>query len=292
MKRSFLFVTTVALLIASGCSKNDGAREYTSILEGTTIQVPALTGGQIVAMLIETGQQVKEDDLLARIDSLELSLQYQQLIASYDEIKIQKRIASTALERVERDLSYVKQKYDRVEKLFRANSIAKQDYDDISNQLSQANSARETATQNLQTLGARLRQFEAQMALNRKKINDTVILAPLTGIITTKYYEPGEAVSPLRPVVEIMDITKLEAKIYIEETMLPQIRQGQEVELKIDGSEKSFSGTVSWISPRAEFTPKSILTPDTRTSLVYAVQIDIENPDGIMKDGMPVIIIL
>jgi HlyD family secretion protein len=89
-----------------------------------------------------------------------------------------------------------------------------------------------------------------------------------------------------------MDITRLEAKIYIEETMLPHVRQGQEVSLDIDGADQSFSGRVSWISPRAEFTPKSILTPDTRTALVYAVEIDIENPDRIMKDGMPVVITL
>ena len=152
--------------------------------------------------------------------------------------------------------------------------------------------ARETSAENLQTLTARLKQIDAQLALTRKKLNDTIILAPVSGIITTRYHEPGEAVAPLRPVVEIMDITRLEAKIYIAESMLPHVRQGQEVTLDIDGSDHSFTGRVSWISPRAEFTPKTILTPDTRTSLVYAVEIDINNPDGIMKDGMPVVITL
>jgi len=292
MRRLTIFSITSAVFFAFNCSNDNETHQYTSILEGTTIQVPALTGGQIVEMVIETGQQVSLGDRLVRIDSLELYLQYQQLAASFEEISGQKRIAAIALERTQRDLAYVKQKYERIEKLYHTNSVPKQDYDDITNQLSQVNSARETAVDNLQTLSARQKQIEAQIALTRKKLSDTIIMAPINGIITTKYYETGEAVAPLRPVVEIMDITSLEAKIYIEEPMLAKIRQGQEVTLDIDGSDRSFSGKVSWISPQAEFTPKSIMTPDTRTSLVYAVEIEIDNPDGIMKDGMPVVITL
>ncbi len=292
MKTSFLSLTICAFFTALGCGDNNSTHQYTSILEGTTIQVPALTGGQIVEIPIETGQLVNQGDRLARIDSVELFLQYQQLVSSYEEIKAQKRIAATALERTERDLAYVQQKYTRIEKLYLASSVAKQDYDDIANHLSQVSSARETAQQNLQTLTSRVKQVEAQIALTRKKLNDTIILAPLSGIITAKYYETGEAIAPLRPIAEIMDITRLEAKIYVEEKMLPNLRYGQQVSLEIDGTDESFSGRISWISPRAEFTPKFILTPDTRTSLVYAVQIDIDNPDGIMKDGMPVVIIL
>lgn len=292
MKSSILLTFLIIAFLATGCGGKNGSRTYTSILEGTTIEVPALTGGQILDMLIDEGQTVKQGERIVRIDSVELFFQYQQLSASYDEATAQKRIAATALERSERDLAYVRQKYERIEKLYHANSVAKQDFDDITNQLSQVSSARESAAQNLHTLTARMKQIKAQIALNRKKVHDTIIAAPADGIVTTKYYETGEAVAPLRPVVEIMDISRLKAKIYIQETMLPEVHQGQQVSVAIDGSDKSFTGTVSWISPRAEFTPKSILTPDTRTSLVYAVQIDIANQDGIMKDGMPAIITL
>ena len=292
MKDFILLLMIPAIWVISGCGGNNSENRYTSVLEGTTIQVPALTGGQIVDMLIRTGQQVTKGDQLVKIDSLELFLQHQQLAAAREEVKVQKRIATTALDRAERDLEYVSKKYTRIEKLYHTNSVSKQDYDDVANQLSKVQTARETSAENLQTLTARLKQIDAQLALTRKKLNDTIILAPVSGIITTRYHEPGEAVAPLRPVVEIMDITRLEAKIYIAESMLPHVRQGQEVTLDIDGSDHSFTGRVSWISPRAEFTPKTILTPDTRTSLVYAVEIDINNPDGIMKDGMPVVITL
>jgi HlyD family secretion protein len=292
MKISTLLLASIITVFTINCGNDHDSKKYTSILEGTTIQVPALTGGQILEISTDEGKEVKQGDRMVRIDSLELFLQYQQLSASYEEITAQKRIAITALERSERDLAYVRQKYERIEKLYHANSVAKQDFDDITNQLSQVSSSRESAAQNLQTLTARQKQIEAQIALNRKKVHDTIIVSPADGIVTTKYYETGEAVASLRPVVEIMDISRLKAKIYIQETMLPEVRQGQQVAVAIDGSDKSFSGTVSWISPRAEFTPKSILTPDTRTSLVYAVEIDIANQDGIMKDGMPVIITL
>ncbi|OPX31428.1 hypothetical protein B1H10_08825 [candidate division KSB1 bacterium 4484_188] len=88
--------------------------------------------------------------------------------------------------------------------------------------------------------------------------------------------------------VEVIDLSQVWVKIYVSETLLPQIRVGQEVEIVPDGSKSSLQGTISWISPKAEFTPKTILTPETRTSLVYAVKIRIPNKDGILKQGMPV----
>ena len=95
---------------------------------------------------------------------------------------------------------------------------------------------------------------------------------------------------PLSPVVEIIDIRTIETKIYISETQLSQVKYGQNVRVIIDGLEKNMTGQVSWISPKSEFTPKSILTPETRTSLVYAVKISIDNPEGLLKHGMPVVL--
>ncbi|MCI0693729.1 HlyD family efflux transporter periplasmic adaptor subunit [candidate division KSB1 bacterium] len=81
-------------------------------------------------------------------------------------------------------------------------------------------------------------------------------------------------------------------KVYVSETYLPQIKIGQPAQVKIDGTDQTLEGTVAWISAKAEFTPKNILTEESRTALVYAVKINIENPTRVLKHGMPVSIVL
>ncbi len=285
----FYSVALLILIFFLGC-KNDNQHQYTGVLEGTAVKVPALVGGQIIALFIDTGDLVVKDQKIAVIDSTELVFQRQQLQASLLEIQIQQEIARTTFDKTKTDLAYVQEKYDRVAQLYQKNSTPKQNLDDAQNQLQTVTTAQRSARQNLQSLAARQQQVQAQLNLANKKIHDTVILSPCSGIITTKYYETGEAVMPLSAIVEIIDIRTIETKIYISETQLSQVKYGQTVRVIIDGLENNMTGQVSWISPKAEFTPKSILTPETRTSLVYAVKISIDNPAGLLKHGMPVVI--
>jgi HlyD family secretion protein len=285
----FYSVIPLILLIIYGCNNNNRL-QYTGVLEGTAVKVPALVGGQILALYVDTGDAVASGQKIALIDSSELVFQRQQLQASLLEIQIQQDIARTTLEKTTSDLAYVQEKYDRIEQLYQKNSAPRQNLDDAQNQLQNVTAAQRTARQNLQSLAARQQQVQAQLGLVIKKIHDTIVAAPCAGIITTKYYETGEAVLPLSPVVEIIDISTIETKIYINENQLSQIKYGQQVRVIIDGLEKNMTGQVSWISPKAEFTPKSILTPETRTSLVYAVKISIANPQSLLKHGMPVVV--
>lgn len=284
-----LFSISLILILLSGCSNNN-KHQYTGVLEGTAVRVPALSGGQITELYVDTGDPVEKNQKIAAIDSTELVFQRQQLQAALLELRIQKEIAATNLEKVSADVAYAKEKHDRVLQLYQKNSTSQQNLDDVDNQLQSVSSAQRTARQNLQSLAARQQQIQAQLHIVDKKIHDTVILAPVAGIITSKYCESGEAVIPLSAVVEIIDIHKLKTRIYISEKMLTQVKYGQSVTVLIDGIDKALPGQINWVSPKAEFTPKSILTPETRTSLVYAVEIDIENPDGLLKYGMPVVI--
>jgi len=279
----------IILISIYGC-KNNGRNQYTGVLEGTDIKVPALVGGQILNLYVDTGSLVVKNQKIALIDSTELSFQRQQLQASWQELKIQQEIAHTAFDKTTSDLASVQEKYDRIDQLYQKNSAPKQNLDDVQNQLQAATAANQSARQNLQSLTARQEQIQAQLNIINKKIHDTIILAPCDGVITAKYYEAGEAAVPLSAVVEIIDIRTIETKIYINESQLSQVQYGQPVKILIDGLNKTMTGQVSWISPKAEFTPKSIMTPETRTSLVYAVKITIDNPDGILKHGMPAVI--
>ncbi|MBL7093512.1 efflux RND transporter periplasmic adaptor subunit [candidate division KSB1 bacterium] len=283
-------VLLIIFVFIAGCGKNNHKNSYTGVLEGTSINIPALTGGVIIELMVNTGDEVKKGQPLAVIDSTELILQKEQLLATFAELDVQTKIANTGLANVEKNLSYIEERQKRVEQLYNNKSVPKQNLDDINNQLQNARSAFETALGKLQGIAAHREQLSVQLKIINKKINDAVVIAPRDGIVVTKYFEAGEAVPPYTPLIEIIDISKMTTKIYISEKQLALVKHGQKVSVNIDGLDKQLTGKVSWISPKAEFTPKNILTPETRTSLVYAVKISVNNKDGVLKHGMPVVI--
>lgn len=278
------------MLFISACGSKDTGREFTGIIEGTSVKVPALTGGQIIVSNFETGDEITVGQILAQTDTVELHLQKLQLMAAHKEIGLQEMLAKTNLEKLKNDLAYMETRQQRVSELVAQKSMPQQTLDDVENNLAAVRSEIVAAKQQLQTIGAREAQVDAQLKLLNKKIGDASIKSPVAGLVTNKYYQQGEVVPPMGPLAEVINIRKLETKIYISETMLGEVKQGQTVQVRIDGMDKELQGIVSWISPKAEFTPKTIMTPETRTSLVYAVKINIDNPDGILKDGMPVVI--
>lgn len=284
------FSLLIFIFLIAGCGNNNHKNSYTGVLEGTSINVPALTGGEIIDMFISTGDEVKKGQRLAIIDSTELVYQRGRLQATLTELDVQNKIAGTGLANAKKNLAYVEERQKRVEKLYKNKSIPKQNLDDINNQLQNVKSAHTTAQEKLQSIAARQEQLLAQIKIIEKKINDTVVIAPRNGIVVSKFFEAGEAVPPFSPLLEIIDIRKMTTKIYISEKQLATVKHGQQASVSIDGLDRKFSGRISWISPKAEFTPKNILTPETRTSLVYAVKITIENKDGVLKHGMPVVI--
>ncbi len=279
------------LLIAAAfgsCSGGDGEGIYTSIVEGTSVQVPALTGGKILGLYADTGEAVEAGQVLALIDTTDLSFQRMQLEAAADEIGVQEEIALTARGRASSELEYVRQNHERLSNLLEGSAVTRQAVDDAENRLRNAEAAFTTARQQVRTTQAKRRQLSAQLASVNKQMSDAVITAPAGGIVTNKYYEPGEAVPRMSPVFEVIDTREVWGKIYVGEEKLPSIKVGGDVRINVDGMAGPMTGRISWISPKAEFTPKQVMTPESRTSLVYAVKITIANPDGTLKHGMPV----
>ncbi|MGE5256698.1 MAG: efflux RND transporter periplasmic adaptor subunit [Hyphomicrobiales bacterium] len=137
---------------------------------------------------------------------------------------------------------------------------------------------------------ARAQVAAAQAALNVAEIQlgHTELKAPYAGIILSRNVEPGEVVSPNQEVLSISDLSKVDLKVFVEETEIGRIRPGQPVEVKIDTfPNKSYTGQVAYISPQAEFTPKIIQTRKERVKLVYLVKVSVQNPNHELKSGMP-----
>jgi HlyD family secretion protein len=282
-----------ALLLLAGCAhKNNSTFQASAIVEGTAIKVAAQTGGYLLKLNVDEGDDVSSGDTLALVDVEKLSYQLDQVRASLDELDVQYRLAATNLRRAQDDYDYAKTKYARYLDLFQKNAASQQALDDLKNTYDRANTALDAAKQNLQAIASKEKGLEAQAKLLQRQINDAKVTAPVSGTVTTRFYDAGETISSNAPVVELVDLSKMWTKVYVSETYLPKIKIGQPAQVKIDGTDQTLAGTVAWISAKAEFTPKNILTEESRTALVYAVKINIENPAHVLKHGMPVSIVL
>jgi len=280
-------VLAVLSLVLLGCGGRGEQASYTGVLEGRSVRVPALVGGRITAVKVDVGDVVQTGDTLAVLDTVELDLQRQQLAAGLEELAVQREIAATQLQTAKNNLEYARQRFERVKKLFQQQAAPQQRLDDAQNQLRTVEAAYQSARQRMRQVTAKEKQLRAQLALMDQKIKDAVVVSPLNATVASRYFEPGEAVAPFQPVVELIHLQEMDLKIYIPEEKLAKIKIGQKVKVQVDGHQQAFTGKIVWISPKAEFTPKTIMTPETRVALVYAVKVRVKNPEGVLKHGMP-----
>ena len=152
-----------------------------------------------------------------------------------------------------------------------------------------SNLNRITATEKeVAAAGARVESARAALALAEIQLAHTVLKAPFNGVITSRSIEPGEVITPGREVMSLADLERVDLKIFVDETEIGKVKPGQSVDVKIDTfPEKTYGGTVTFISPEGEFTPKIIQTHKERVKLVYLVKVAIPNPNLELKPGMP-----
>jgi HlyD family secretion protein len=292
MKNSRAFAL-LAILLLMGCGNGNNSNFHASaIVEGTSVKVSAQTGGYLQQVLVEEGQVVQVGQAIAVVDTEKLGYQLEQVEANLQDLRTQRRIAAANVQRAREDFEYAKTKYNRFRDLFQKNAATQQALDDAKNAYDRVSTVRESSEQTLESFGSKEKGLEAQAKLLRRQISDAVVKAPISGTVTTRYFDAGETIAPNAPLAEIIDLCRMWAKVYVSETLLSKIKIGQSTQVQIDGAAQTLGGVVAWISAKSEFTPKNILTEESRTALVYAVKINIDNPDGVLKHGMPVSITL
>ncbi len=268
--------------------------------------------GRIVDLPVEEGQQVEQGALLARLEDADFKQKV--LIDKTGVIVRQSDLALTlagtreqevkasqqAVNDAQADLTEKKLDSDRAQQLFAKDEIAAQDRDLAATALKRAEATFKAAEQRLNEAvegsrkedvaiaRANLAQANADLGLSRINESYTTLRAPSTGVITVRQAELGEVVSPGSPVVSLADLDHLWLRAYIAETDLGKIHWGQQATITTDTYPgKRYNGRISFISPDAEFTPKSVQTDTERVTLVYRIKIDVDNPDHELKPGMP-----
>jgi HlyD family secretion protein len=227
-------------------------------------------------------------DTLAVLDARELEYGMEQLQAGLRELNAQEAIYRTQIATAEEDLAYVEARQGRNEKLFEASVIPRQNLEDGQNLEAKARNLLKSTRQSLSVLDAKRASLAAQQKVLQKKLADCVVTSQASGTVETLFYSEGEVLPPLGQLAELSDLDDPEISIYVSEEWLARLKVGALFKLRAQGYRYPLDAELIRISNRAEFTPKTALTPDNRNVMVYALRLRVNNREGILKDGMPV----
>jgi HlyD family secretion protein len=297
MKRNafiLLFAAAFLLSAVSGCSRKPApAFDGSGVLEATEITVGSKAAGVVDSMAVQEGDSVGRGDILCILETDKLGLQKRQLAAGLEEVRLNIRNAERASALSEDNFGAAGKKFDRIRALHGEASVSQQQFEDAETGFQAARTQYENSRTSLQALAAKQEQVRLQLELAESQLNDATIRSPLSGIVTQTYVDRGEIAKPGGPVAMVADLGRMWIKVYVKETDLGRIRLNSEAVLRIDSAPgREFKGRVSWISQKAEFTPKMVQTRDARSDLVYAVKVEVANPDGTLKIGMPADVII
>lgn len=284
-KASLLILATLGLI---SCNKNNEKADGYGNFEATEVTVSSEANGKIEFLKLEEGDVLEPQMQVGLIDTLQLYLTKQQLIASKNTVSSKSANVLSQKSVLTEQLKTVQIEKNRIRSMYAENAATKRQVDEIDGKAKVIEAQiKSVGTQNAPILSD-LKSIDAQIDKINDQIQKSKITNPIKGTVLTKYAEPGEITTFGKPLYKIANISEMTLRVFVSETQLPQLKIGQEVAVKIDGKEemKSYKGTISWIAAQAEFTPKIIQTKEERVNLVYAIKVKIKN-DGSLKIGMP-----
>jgi HlyD family secretion protein len=286
MKNTFYLV--LILSVSFACNRNNRSDAYGNF-EAIEVIVSAQANGQLLSLTIEEGMEVALGDTIGLIDTIDLSLKKEQLISQEGVLLARLRNFDSQVRVQEQQKKNMLVDKERVEKLLRDGAATQKQMDDITGgldlleqQILATGVQKEAARAEMATLESQVRQVE-------ETLSKCYIKSPLSGTVLVKFAEAGEITAMGKPICKMANLDELELKVYISGDQLPYLKIGQAVDVLIDRNQEEITklqGTVSWISSKAEFTPKTIQTKKERVNLVYAAKVRVPN-DGTLKIGMP-----
>ncbi|NOG45989.1 MAG: HlyD family efflux transporter periplasmic adaptor subunit [Calditrichaeota bacterium] len=282
-------LTYIFLLFIFACNEGqDEITVYNGRIESETVRISAKTVGDIDSVLVDEGESVKKGQLLAVINTDKTKLRKKIQQAQLNEISANHASIQAQLKQLEAQLALGNLNLGKIENMLSKGAATQSQKDDIQTQVDVLMAKQTALKTQFNVIASKKEQLNATIDLTNLSIQDARIYAPINGVILSRFHTEGEGTAPGVPLFEMADLQKMTASIYVPLEELPDIQLSQSADIFISGKENSIKGSVSWIASESEFTPKTILTKETRNTLVYAVEISIENPDGLLKIGMPV----
>jgi HlyD family secretion protein len=303
MKQGLTFLLCALLL---SCSNKENIYDASGTFESDEVIVSSEQNGQLLSFNVNEGDSLTKGQVIGFIDSTNLVLQKQQVQATIhslsektSDVQPQVKLLRDQLAVQQSQLDHLIYERNRYQRLVAAQAATQKQLDDLNAQVDQAQKQMQvtqqqiavqqsnTGTQNRSIL-SESDPLKKQIAQINQQLSKANIVNPLTGTVLAKYAQQGEITATGKALYKIADLSYLNLRAYITGTQLSQIKLNQQVEVLVDdGADKykTYDGVITWISGKAEFTPKTIQTKDERANLVYAVKIKVKN-DGYLKIGM------
>jgi HlyD family secretion protein len=287
MKTTSLIIIA-AILLVSCKNKTDKADAFGNF-EATEVIISAETNGRILEFDPTEGTKVDKNGIIALIDTTILHLKSDEIDAGMKSVKTTISSINAQNDILNQQIENINVNISRFGKMLKDDAATQKQYDDLTGQV--AVLQKQIMANNTQkaSVAAELSVSESKKATLNDQIKRCYVKSPLKGTIIEKYSEAGEITAAGKPLVKIADLSIIKLKVFVSGAQLGKIKTGQTCTVRIDNGEKgfsSFTGTISYISEKAEFTPKIIQTKEERVIMVYGVKIDVIN-DGTLKSGMP-----
>ena len=287
-----LITMASAALLLTACGNSEKEYDATGTFEATETTISAEQNGTLLTFAINEGDEIEAGSEVGLIDTTQTWLKLQQARATQEVYQSQKPDMEKQTSATRQQLAKAQAEQQRYKELVADGAAPSKMLDDATNQVQvlqlQLAAQLSSLSTNTNALSKQMAATEVQIDQLRDQLRKCHIMAPLKGTVLEKYAERGEFVAVGKPLFKMADMEQVYIRAYVTSAQLQSIRTGQQVKVFADygdGKKQEYDGTVSWISSRSEFTPKTILTDDERADLVYAVKVRVKN-DGFIKIGM------
>lgn len=279
----------MASLTLAGCSRNDLSDGYGNF-EATEIVVSSEASGKLIRYDIDEGLRFEKGQVAAVVDTTQLDLERSQLRAQLKALLAGKPSVTAEASVFRQQRLNIQRDLDRYARLSSEGAVPAKTLETVQDQARVIDRQIQSVDSKMPAIDSQAKALGDQIGRIDDQITKSVVRNPARGVVLAKYAEPGEVVTYGKPLYRIADTGTMYLRVYLSESQLPSVKVGQEVEVLIDDvkpAAKIMKGRVTWISSKAEFTPKIIQTREDRVNMVYAVKVLVENPDGVLKIGMP-----
>ena len=288
-RSTLLTLVTLLTLALLGCSNGEPPADAYGNFEVDEVTISAKVGGELLRFDVVEGTRIDSGTSVGLVDTTDLHLQRAEVRANLSSTAAERKTIEAQLHLAENDVVRLERDAARIRAMYNDKAATQKQLDDIT-------SALESARRNLDVLRSRYPAVNAQADAVRAKsdqleqrLRDATIINPIKGVVLTKFAEEHEIIAPGRPLYSIANLNDLYLKAFVSGDQLAQITLGQQVTVIADagqGALAEHTGTISWISDVAEFTPKNVQTRDERVALVYAIKVRVAH-QGELKIGMP-----
>lgn len=287
MKTNLLLL--IPAIILTACRNNAGQADAYGNFEATEVFVSAETNGRILKFDVREGTVVEQGAEIALIDTTLFHLQKAEMNAGMRGVRTRINSVNAQNEILMQQIENLNVNIARIERMLKDDAATEKQYDDLTGQVAVLQKQMEANNTQRASILAELSVYESKKATLNEQVARSSVKSPLKGTVIEKYAEAGEMAAAGKPLVKLADLSLMKLRVYVSGAQLGSVKIGEQCTVRVDDGKKgyqSFPGTISYISGKAEFTPKFIQTKEERVTLVYAVTIHVDN-DGTLKSGMP-----